>query len=83
MATIIGANGRRIPGGERACNAGEPLPHKPAVSKAERNSWRGAARVIVREKEGEKEGMDDLLLGGEAEGGCDATGAGTATAAAA
>lgn len=46
VATIIAANGRRIPGEERACKAGKPLPHKPAVSQAERKSWRGARMIF-------------------------------------
>ena len=56
-ATVINAaagHARRIPGEERACRAGQPLPHNPAVSRAERNSWRGARIIFGRERGREK-----------------------------
>eukprot|EP00903_Cladosiphon_okamuranus_P006063 g5978.t1 len=54
-ATVINAAGgyaRRIPGEERACKAGKPLPHNPAVQPAERNRWRGARVIFGLERDG-------------------------------
>lgn len=74
VATIITAGGKRIPGEERACTAGKPLPHKRVVSQAERSGWRGS-RMIFGGRDQSRGGS------GETEGGLEGGGAATAAAA--
>lgn len=81
-ATVINAAAgyaRRIPGEERACRAGKPLPHNPAVSQGERNRWRGAGIIFGRDGEGDGAQESPVAAAPEEEEGL----GGTATAAAA